>query len=102
MTAWEITVTCRCHDPVVFGHIMCRGETQPWTQPPLHTYATGETFTVRGGIIMPACEAAHAIRELTQTLHNLHRATTTGWNWAELAETARNRPEPRRNDETCP
>jgi hypothetical protein len=74
-------MTCHCHDPYVFGHITCRGETQPWTQPPLHTYTTGETFTIRsGGIIMPAHEAAHTIRNLTQALQ-------TGWNCRELPQT---------------
>jgi len=102
MTAWEITVTCRCHDPVVFGHIHCRGETQPWTQPPINytsfTARTPAAIITPGGTLMPACEAGHAIRQLTQTYRNLTHATQTHWNWLELSETNRNQPQP---GETC-
>ncbi len=56
-------MTCDCSDPIVFGH-NCYTYEIPRKTP--RTYAAGETFTIHsGGTVMPAREAAHAIRDAT-------------------------------------
>lgn len=77
------TMTCDCSDPIVFGHNCYTYETP-------RTYAAGETFTTTpetiinaishahlppmsfspGGVIMPAREAGHAIRNATMQGHH--------------------------------
>ena len=96
MTTWEITAPCHCHDPYVFGHIICAGETQPWTQPPLLTYGAGETFTIipetvimnYTETIMSCTEAAARISRASHEIsRHLPNATTTPWNWVEPSQT---------------
>lgn len=90
---WTITMPCHCHDPVVFGHILCRAETQPDARTPLVVNA-GETFT-----ITPQLAAyTRTLTELSRNYGNLTEATATQWNWLQLAETARNQAQP---GETC-
>lgn len=57
---------CHCHDPLVFGH-QCGHP----------TFRAGETFTITGGRIMTASEAAQRINQLAQYLqHELYRVRT--------------------------
>lgn len=121
-------MTCHCHDPLVFGHLTCRGETQGWNQPPLqhrdaygNTYHSVESFTTTNSHINAARitagsitgrEAGHVIYDETiritsfstqtaQPPQALRNATVTEWNWLEAPEAARYWANTRITDEPC-